>query len=256
MIYVNCDLNQKQRQKYKRCLKDDLTYGIRLKHEQLIDGIHKNENEDLLPFNIKLTTKEINKIYRILKNPNNLNGVDLDIDKNKIKMIKPQMITKQEQIYNQSIEEILYPIRALSNIDLEKYMYLHQINGKVFAKDQLVDKIKPNTCYIINLNNSWEMGSHWTILINSNRENNILYVDSFGIEYPPQEVLEVKANRKKLIVNTRRIQFDDTSFCGYYCLLLAKLILKDKLKYQDAISKFSKKPSLKNINFLLSNLEK
>ena len=255
-MYMNCDLNEKQRQKYKRCLKDGLTYGIRLKHEQLIDGIHKNNDEDLLPFNIKLTPKEINKIYRILKNPHNLNGVDLDIDKNKIKMIKQPIVSKQEKIYNESIENILYPIRALSNIDLEKYMYLHQINGKVFAKDQLPDKIKPNTCYIINLNNSWEMGSHWVILINSNRENTILYVDSFGIEYPVEEVLQVKANRKKLIVNTRRIQFDDTSFCGYYCLLLSKLILKDKLKYQDAISKFSKKPSLKNINFLLTNLEK
>ena len=130
---MNIDVNQKQRQKYKRCLKDGLTYGIRLKHEQLIDGIHKNDDKDLLPFNIKLTTKEINKIYRIFKNRNNLNGVDLDIDKNKIKMIKLQIVTKQEKIYNESIENILYPIRALSNVDLEKYMYLHQVNGGVNA---------------------------------------------------------------------------------------------------------------------------
>ena len=41
---------------------NDLTYGIRLKLGQLIDGIHKNENEDLLPFNIKLTTKAIDNI--------------------------------------------------------------------------------------------------------------------------------------------------------------------------------------------------
>ena len=77
-------------------------------------------------------------------------------------------------------------------------MYLHQINGGVYAKDQLPDKIVKNSCYIINLINSWKSGSHWVILINSNRENNILYVDSFGIEYPPEEVLLVKANIKKI----------------------------------------------------------
>ena len=46
-----------------------------------------------------------------------------------------------------------------------------------------------------------------------------MYVDSFGIEYIPQEVF-YKNKGKCIIHNIIRIQSDDSFMCGFYCIIL------------------------------------
>ena len=69
---------------------------------------------------------------------------------------------------------------------------------------------------IINLQNSYEPGSHWITL---KRVNNTIFVfDSFGIGYLPIGIIKVFKNFK-IITNIYRIQDISSSLCGLFCVL-------------------------------------
>ena len=79
---------------------------------------------------------------------------------------------------------------------------------------------------MINLNNSYEPGSHWIAL---KRVNNTIFVfDSFGIGYIPLGIFKVFKNFK-IITNIYRIQDISSNLCGmfflFYMILKVKMIL-------------------------------
>ena len=78
---------------------------------------------------------------------------------------------------------------------------------------------------IINLNNSYEPGSHWIAL---KRINNVIYLfDSFGIGYIPIIIFNVFKNFK-IITNIYRIQDISSNLCGMFCILFILFDIKNK----------------------------
>ena len=66
--------------------------------------------------------------------------------------------------------------------------------------------------------------THWvSLFINKNKA---LYVDSFGLEYNPQEVLS--KTKDKSITHIFRIQDDDSIMCGFFCITFIEYMLAEK----------------------------
>ena len=65
-----------------------------------------------------------------------------------------------------------------------------------------------------NLGEYADIGTHWIALF-CNR-NEIVYIDSFGVEHVPEEIKEFAGNKniKAAIV---RVQTNDSGMCGYFC---------------------------------------
>jgi hypothetical protein len=107
----------------------------------------------------------------------------------------------------------------LTNGDIEDLFHYYNLpNAICCMKNELPNKIKNNTMFIINLESSNEgNGSHWTALFVKN--NKALYCDSFGM-LPPEEVIDfVKSNRKmKLCYNEVDIQDLKSELCGWFFL--------------------------------------
>lgn len=96
--------------------------------------------------------------------------------------------------------------------DLYNLSKILKLKIKVLSKDQIYNLKNGN--YIINLNNSYEPGSHWVALIKS--QNGILYYwDSYGIP-PLIEILKINTN--KIYYNKYNIQDIKDQNCGFYCL--------------------------------------
>ena len=113
------------------------------------------------------------------------------------------------------IKNILFPLHPLSNIDIEQYFKLTKIKGKVYPRDRMPPTLKPGTCMIINLGPAGTNGTHWVTAINSKNEKSILYYDSFGVEFAPEEFLNMK-HRKPIVANDSQHQMIDSFMCGYF----------------------------------------
>ena len=54
--------------------------------------------------------------------------------------------------------------------------------------------------------------------------NEIVYFDSFGVEYFPEEIKEFIEN-KNIIANILRVQANDSVMCGYFCIWFIDFML-------------------------------
>ena len=75
---------------------------------------------------------------------------------------------------------------SLSNIFINNLLKGYKNFIVCFSKDR-ISLSKNNKSIIINLNNSYESGSHWIALKRVN--NTIIVFDSFGIRYLPMSIL-------------------------------------------------------------------
>ena len=235
-IIISVDLTPTQKVTYRKCINHPhKTFCIRLGKNQI--NIDENGEYDLI-----LTELEFRKLYKAItsKNPR---GVEIDVRNNKI--YKNDKNDKKDFIDN-----LLFPIRPLSNIDIDKYFVLKNINGVCVAKDKLPKSIPVDSAIICNLQNENEGGSHWVCLVNKRNTEFNLYFDSYGIEYPPQNILDLYKN-KPLICSQKRIQKDKSVLCGYYCLRVIIDILYKNMSYKETIDQFTKIPSKKNQNLAL-----
>ena len=67
--------------------------------------------------------------------------------------------------------------------------------------------------------------THWIALyVNA---NNIVYLDSFGVEHIPREITKFIGN-KNIKTNFYRIQAYDSIMCGYFRIGFIDFMLKDK----------------------------
>ena len=73
-------------------------------------------------------------------------------------------------------------------------------NG-VYSRNNL-PKLK-NGAYFINLDHSKNTGTHWLVIFV--KKNEVIYVDSFGVEHIPKEIKKVIGN-KNIKSNIFRIQ--------------------------------------------------
>ena len=101
-------------------------------------------------------------------------------------------------------------------IDVCKYLDLPLVG--IYMKDQLPPKKNaPIGYYIINMQSSTEgNGTHWVCLCNIPDKR--FYFDSFA-NGPPQ-LVEKFMNGDKYFINPTRLQYENSEFCGWYCMAI------------------------------------
>ena len=70
--------------------------------------------------------------------------------------------------------------------------------------------------------------------VQNNNNNNVIYFDSFGVEYIPKEIrafnnnINNNNNNNNIITNIFRIQAYDSIMCGYFCIGWIDFMLAEK----------------------------
>ena len=119
----------------------------------------------------------------------------------------------------------LMPPHPLTNFEiqiLEYYKNEPRFNG-VFSRNNL-PKLRMDVAYVINLDEYADVGTHWIALF-CNR-NEIVYFDSLGVEYIPEEIKEFIGN-KNIKTNIFWVQ-ENNSMCGYFCIGFIDFMLASK----------------------------
>ena len=112
----------------------------------------------------------------------------------------------------------------LTNFEIPAYYQNEPRFNGVYYKDNLPDKIKDGA-YVINLNEYSDIGTYWIALYVNNKT--ATYIDSFGIEYIPTEIIKF-VNNKNIITNIYGVQNYDSVMCGYFCIGFINYMFKGK----------------------------
>ena len=102
--------------------------------------------------------------------------------------------------------------------------------------------------YVINLNEYVDVGTHWIALFYN--KNEIVYVDSFGVEHVPEEIKEFVWN-KNIIANIFWARANDSVICEYFCIQFIDFMLAGK-KLTDFTNMFSRHDFKKNDDIILT----
>ena len=79
--------------------------------------------------------------------------------------------------------------------------------------------------------------------------NNVTYLDSFGVEHVPKEIIKFIKNRN-IKTNIFRIQAYDSIMCGYFCIAFIDFMFKGK-SMTDYANLFSPNDFKKNDDTIL-----
>ena len=100
-------------------------------------------------------------------------------------------------------------------------------NG-VFSRNNLPNL--ENEAYIINLDHSKNTATHWVVVFV--KKDEVIYFDSFGVEYIPKEVMKKiehsSLGNKNSKTSIFRLQGNNSIMCGCFCFLFIEYILNDK----------------------------
>ena len=270
MYYLQLKLTKKQNEKIKRVYNKGDKYAcyIRISKSQLNWNDKDNHKAPTL---LKISPDELKKINTYNKKlEKNKRGFDIFIDKsrllenhpfnngghimssNLLHYIDNDKYLDKETI-NKNIREILSPIHPLSNFDIENYCNLLKIRSYVLPKDKIERKhIKYNSALVINLDDSGNSGTHWVCLVKSKdkkKETATLYYDSYGVEYPPQQVVDLGISNLVANDSTHQHSAPDSILCGYYCLKVIKSILIDGMSYEECLDQFNELDDIYEKNF-------
>jgi hypothetical protein len=134
--------------------------------------------------------------------------------------------------------------RALYSNEIEFLLKDIKSFKGVFAKDQLknikINKRKPMSC-VLNLENSNQNGSHWTLVHYEPKMKFIEYFDSFGISPPKEAIVFMKKFNKKIFYSDNELQKKDSILCGFFCIEY----IRDRMTKtpEQIIQSFTKTPS-------------
>ena len=103
----------------------------------------------------------------------------------------------------------------LTNFEIQKYQNEPRDN---------LPKLE-NGSYVINLDEYYDIGSHWVALYV--RNNDVTYFDFFVVEHIPKEIKTFIGN-KNIKTNIFRIQVCDSIMCGYFCIRFIDFSLKER----------------------------
>ena len=105
---------------------------------------------------------------------------------------------------------------------------MKKIFNSVYSRNNL-QKLK-NGAYVINLHHSENTGTHWVVIFL--KKDEVIYFDSFGIEYIPKEIMEKIEHsflgNKNIKTSIFRIQDYNSIMCGYFCILFIEYMLNNK----------------------------
>ena len=135
----------------------------------------------------------------------------------------------------------------LKIFEIEMYCQNEPRFNGVFSRYKLPRK-KKNGTYVINLDEYPDVGTRWIILFCF--RNEIVYLDSFGVEHVPKEIKKLVGN-KNIKANIFRVQASNSVMCGYFCIGLIDFMLEGK-KLTDFKNMFFPHDFEKNVHIILS----
>ena len=115
------------------------------------------------------------------------------------------------------------PEHPLTNFEIQEYYKNEPRFNGVYSRNNL-SKLKKGA-YVINLDHSKNTGTHSVVIFV--KLNEVIYFDSFGVEYIPEEILKFIGN-KNIKTNIFRIQDYNSIMCGYFCILFIEFMLTGK----------------------------
>jgi hypothetical protein len=127
-------------------------------------------------------------------------------------------------------------LKELSNLQINEILKDNNKFNGCYSKDIIPKKLK-NGYYIINLDNHYGKGTHWTCMFINNERN--IYFDSFGIIAPN----EVEKVIKPYVFNTLDCQQEYAESCGWWCINFITYMSKHNKNYykhfNDYINRFT-----------------
>ena len=117
----------------------------------------------------------------------------------------------------------LTPFHPLTNFEIQEYFKDEKRFNDVYSRNNL-PKLKKGS-YGINLDHSKNTGTHWVVIFV--KKDEVIYFDSFGVEYIPKEIME-RIKNKNIKTSTFRIQDYNSIMCGYFCILFIAYLLNNK----------------------------
>ena len=118
----------------------------------------------------------------------------------------------------------LMPPHSLTNFGIQRYYENESRFNGGFSRNNLPLKIKDGA-YVINLDEYADVGTHWIALFCNKSE--IVYFNSFGVEYVPKEIKEFVGN-KNITANFFQVQANNSVMCGYFCIAFIDFMLAGK----------------------------
>ena len=116
------------------------------------------------------------------------------------------------------------PFQPLTNIEISEYYKNEPRFIGVNSRNNLPKTIKKGA-YVINLDEYENTCTHWVSVFV--KTNEVIYFDSFGIEYIPSEINKFIGN-SDIKRNIFRVQAYDSIMCRYFCIKFINYMLKGK----------------------------
>ena len=95
----------------------------------------------------------------------------------------------------------------------------------VFFQEIIYQKKKKDGAWVINLDEYKDVGTHWINLFC--KKNEIVYFESFGIEYIPKEIKEFIGNRN-IKAKIFRVQANNSVMSVFFCIGFIDFMLADQ----------------------------
>ena len=111
----------------------------------------------------------------------------------------------------------------LTNFEIQDYFKNEPRFNGIFSRNNLPKTIKKGA-YVINLDEFKNTDTHWVVLFMKSDE--VIYFDSFGVEYIPKEIINKVGINKNIKTNIFRIHDYISVMCGYFCILFIEFMLK------------------------------
>lgn len=110
---------------------------------------------------------------------------------------------------------------SLSDADINSLLESDPYFLGVNMNDEKLD-LQSTGYHILNLQNSNQGGSHWTLLYH--KPFGFIYSDPFGSP-PTKKIMKIlKATGEPIMINKRIYQSIKSSYCGYFSMITAQLL--------------------------------
>jgi hypothetical protein len=142
-----------------------------------------------------------------------------------------------------SVQLFQSPIRALDSIEITNFLRNKaKIFQGVFASNNIPASLalQEKFAIICNLSPDSSPGSHWVTIYG--QANAVYYLCSYGVIGYSTKNKSIssflKKCRRPINFNWKRLQNDNSNYCGYYCILFVLLADRNRLTDIDLLSTY------------------
>lgn len=124
-----------------------------------------------------------------------------------------------------------------------------------FPKDLIPENLAINESMIVNMDKSFQTGSHWIVFVHS--PEGLILCDSLGIVWTMDEAINKAVKRlknrtltRRMLYNKHRLQGLFANTCGLYCVFLIRLLSETPLAFCDFLYLFNLRDYQYNDSFV------